>query len=44
MELVFTWGWEGNKSVPPGSTTVGSRSKLTETEPCYRFGTAGSPM
>jgi uncharacterized protein YndB with AHSA1/START domain len=22
MELVFTWGWEGNKSVPPGSTTV----------------------
>jgi uncharacterized protein YndB with AHSA1/START domain len=20
--LVFTWGWEGNESVPPGSTTV----------------------
>lgn len=20
--LVFTWGWEGNPSVPPGSTTV----------------------
>jgi len=20
--VVFTWGWEGNESVPPGSTTV----------------------
>ncbi len=20
--LVFTWGWEGNPSIPPGSTTV----------------------
>ena len=20
--MVFTWGWEGNQGVPPGSTTV----------------------
>lgn len=20
--VVFTWGWEGNESIPPGSTTV----------------------
>jgi uncharacterized protein YndB with AHSA1/START domain len=25
--VVFTWGWEGNEGVPPGSTTGGAHAR-----------------
>ena len=42
--LVFTWGWEGDEDVPPGSSTVASPSGVSVTSTVLEpGGTSSSP-
>ena len=41
--LVYTWGWEGASTVPPGSTTVEFELVATAEGTLLRFGHRGLP-